>query len=284
MGTINPPPADYLICYSNKLLHVFPPSIARAEVATMAFPRFFVPLDADSLDRALREGTEVELPEKAAHHARRALRLRNGETVTVFAGTGREWQGEIRIERDAAWVKLNDSEEPLRESPVRMTLLQAFVSPEKLDWIIEKAVETGVTDVVLTPAARSVTRLSGERLEKRLEKCRDIARGAAEQCGRNVVPGIRAAKSLEEALKSVEADARLMLAPGAHNPAKLEKPMKKIAFAVGPEGGFSDEEIQLSADLGWSPVLLGPRVLRTETAGIAAAVWINTVLGDYPSL
>lgn len=278
------PPADYLICYSNKLLPVFLPSIAPTEVATMAFPRFFVPLSTDSLDTALSESTEIKLPEKAAHHARRALRLRNGETVTVFSGTGKEWRGEIRIERDAAWVKLKDAEEPLRESPVKMTLLQAFVAPEKLDWIIEKAVETGVTEIVLTPAARSVTRLAGDRLEKRLEKCRDIARGAAEQCGRNVIPEIRAAKTLDDALRSVEADCRLMLAPGASKPAHLNETNKKIAFAVGPEGGFSDEEIRLSAELGWSPVLLGPRVLRTETAGIAAAVWINTILGDYPSL
>lgn len=250
----------------------------------MAFPRFFVSIPADRLDIALSEGVEVELPEKAAHHARRALRLRNGEMVTVFAGTGKEWQGTIRIERDAAWVKLSEASEPVRESPVEMTLVQAFVAPEKLDWIIEKAVETGVSKIILTPAARSVTRLSGDRLEKRVEKCRDIARGAAEQCGRNVVPTIVAASSLEEALGMTDAACRLMLAPGASSPALLDKSMKSIAFAVGPEGGFSDQEIALSVEKAWSPVLLGPRVLRTETAGIAAAVWINTVLGDYPSL
>lgn len=249
----------------------------------MAIPRFFVPLSADSLDEALSKGTEVALPEKAAHHARRALRLRNGEAVTIFCGNGKEWQGTIRIERDAAWVTLDRVAQPLRESPVRMTLVQALVAPEKLDWIIEKAVETGVTDIILTPASRSVTRLSGERLEKRLEKCREIARGAAEQCGRNVVPSIVATHTLEDAFGGIDADCRLMLAPGAQQPARLSPSLKKIAFAVGPEGGFSEEEIQLSVQKGWSPVLLGPRILRTETAGIAAAVWINTILGDYPS-
>ncbi|EJX04082.1 Ribosomal RNA small subunit methyltransferase E [gut metagenome] len=165
-----------------------------------------------------------------------------------------------------------------------MTLVQALVAPEKLDWIIEKAVETGISEIILTPAARSVTRLAGERLEKRVEKCREIARGAAEQCGRNVVPSITAAKTLAEALEKTEAECRLMLAPGAQQPARLSEGTQKIAFAVGPEGGFSEEEIQLSVDNGWTPVLLGPRILRTETAGLAAAVWINTLLGDYPSL
>ena len=162
-----------------------------------------------------------------------------------------------------------------------MTLVQALVSPEKLDWIVEKAVETGVSEIVLTPAARSVTKLAGERLEKRLQKLRDIAVSAAEQCGRNVVPEIRGASSFKEAMLGTQADRRLVLAPRAAHGTRLTGEEKSVAFAVGPEGGFSPEEIDLAEEAGWLAVLLGPRVLRTETAGIAAAVWLNTLTGDY---
>ena len=247
----------------------------------MAAPRFYVEVETEALDKALAEQAEVVLPPKAAHHAGRALRLRTGEETVVFNGTGRQWRGRIRFDQDGAYVALDAVETPEVEPPVRMTLVQALVSPEKLDWIVEKAVETGVSEIVLTPAARSVTKLAGERLEKRLQKLRDIAVSAAEQCGRNVVPEIRGASSFKEAMLGTQADRRLVLAPGAAHGTRLTGEEKSVAFAVGPEGGFSPEEIDLAEEAGWLAVLLGPRVLRTETAGIAAAVWLNTLTGDY---
>lgn len=247
----------------------------------MAAPRFYVEVEADAIDKAFNDQTEVVLPPKASHHAGRALRLRKGEEVVIFNGTGRQWRGSIRFDQDGAYVALSAVETPALEPPVRMTLVQALVSPEKLDWIVEKAVETGVSEIVLTPAARSVTKLSGERLEKRILKLRDIAVSAAEQCGRNVVPAVRGAASFKEAMEKTQADRRLVLAPGASKGTRLKGDEKSVAFAVGPEGGFSPEEIALAEDAGWLSVLLGPRVLRTETAGIAAAVWLNTLTGDY---
>ncbi len=247
----------------------------------MAAPRFYVEVEADAIDKAFNDQTEVVLPPKASHHAGRALRLRTGEEVVIFNGTGRQWRGSIRFDQDGAYVALSAVETPALEPPVRMTLVQALVSPEKLDWIVEKAVETGVSEIVLTPAARSVTKLSGERLEKRIQKLRDIAVSAAEQCGRNVVPAVRGATSFKEAMEKTTADLRLVLAPGASKGTRLTGREKSVAFAVGPEGGFSPEEIALAKDAGWFAVLLGPRVLRTETAGIAAAVWLNTLTGDY---
>ena len=247
----------------------------------MAAPRFYVEVETEALDKALAEQAEVVLPPKAAHHAGRALRLRTGEETVVFNGMGRQWRGRIRFDQDGAYVALDAVETPEVEPPVRMTLVQALVSPEKLDWIVEKAVETGVSEIVLTPAARNVTKLAGERLEKRLQKLRDIAVSAAEQCGRNVVPEIRGASSFKEAMLGTQADRRLVLAPGAAHGTRLTGEEKSVAFAVGPEGGFSPEEIDLAEEAGWLAVLLGPRVLRTETAGIAAAVWLNTLTGDY---
>ena len=247
----------------------------------MAAPRFYVSLSATKLDEAMADKTEVMLPANAAHHAGRALRLRTGEEVVLYVGTGRQWRGTIRFEHEGAFVTLHTAEDPKNETPIRMTLVQALVSPDKLDWIIEKAVETGVTEIVLTPATRCVTRLSGDRLEKRLQKLRDIAISATEQCGRNVVPEIRGVASFAEAMATTQGERRLLLAPGATTGAKITGKEQSVVFAVGPEGGFSPEEITLAQDTGWESILLGPRVLRTETAGMAAAVWLNTLSGDY---
>ena len=152
-----------------------------------------------------------------------------------------------------------------------MTLVQSLVAPEKMEWIMEKAVETGISAILLVPAERSVTKLSGDRLAKRLSRLTDIARSAAEQCGRNVVPSISAAPTLKSGLAEAEGEIRLMLAPGAEPriPKAIRPGLRSAAFAVGPEGGFTSAEIELAAASGWTPMLLGPRVLRTETAGLA---------------
>lgn len=238
----------------------------------MALPRFFVDrTDADFC------GT-IELPPKAAHHAGRALRLAAGEIVALFNGSGRVWTGPVSFDGKRAFVTIEEETPDDLESPVTMTLVQAQVTPEKMDWIVEKATELGVARIVLVPAQRSVTKLSGDRLEKRLEKCRETVRAACEQCGRNRLPEV-VALSLKEAF-ALEGDLKLILAPGAQRGMQTEKP-RSILFAVGPEGGFAPEELQAAEEAGWRPTLLGPRVLRTETAGLAAAAWINALYGDF---
>ncbi len=246
----------------------------------MSLPRFFIDLPSN----AFRMNAPFELPPKAAHHAGRALRLSAGERVELFNGSGTAWQGAIGFSADRTWVDIDAATEGACEPPVFMTLVQSFVSPEKTDWIVEKAVETGVSAVRFVPAERSVTRLSGERLAKRLARLTDIARAAAEQCGRNLVPEITASPSLAAGLAAVAADVRLILAPGAKGgvPAEIRPGLRSAAFAVGPEGGFSAAEIEAAEAAGWRPTLLGARVLRTETAGLAAACWLETLAGDYP--
>lgn len=238
----------------------------------MALPRFFV--DRPGADFC---GT-IELPPKAAHHAGRALRLAAGEIVALFNGSGRVWTGPVSFDGKRAFVTIGEETPDDRESPVTMTLVQAQVTPEKMDWIVEKATELGVARIVLVPAQRSVTKLSGDRLEKRLEKCRETVRAACEQCGRNRLPEV-VALSLKEAF-ALEGDLKLILAPGAQRGMQTEKP-RSVLFAVGPEGGFAPEELQAAEEAGWRPTLLGPRVLRTETAGLAAAAWINALYGDF---
>ncbi len=244
-------------------------------------PRFFLDVDTDSLQSSFSEKVPFLLPAGAARHAGRALRLRDGDTVTLFNGSGWEFFGVIHFSKDETTVEITEAHDANREAPIRLTLVQSWVAPEKLDWIVEKATECGVAHIVMVPAQRSVTKLSGDRLTKRLTKCQEIAKSAAEQCGRNVLPTIEAAPNLKAALSGIEADARLLLAPSAKAATPLPETLASCAFAIGPEGGFSPEEIALAEDLGWSAHLLGPRVLRTETAGLAAAVWLNTRYGDY---
>lgn len=233
--------------------------------------RFYCP------DAVFTPGAVIELPAGARHHAERALRLANGETVELFDGRGRQATGPIVLTKTSAAVTIEAVSEPACESPVAVTLVQAFVAGEKLDWIVEKAVECGVVRIVLVPAARSVTRLAGERLAKRLAHCRAVAVSASGQCGRAVVPVIDA-MSLESAL-GLKAQARYILAPGADRPPKLTQ-LGSVAFAVGPEGGFDAAEIALARSQGWDCALLGPRVLRTETAGIVAATLAHAAAGD----
>ena len=245
----------------------------------MPTPRFFIDAPTD----AFQLGGRFELPPKTARHAGRSLRLAAGEIVELFNGTGAAWSGPVGFSDASAWVELEHRTDRTAESPLAITLLQSLVAPEKADWIVEKAVEAGISEIIFMPAERSVTKLAGERLEKRLARLTDIARSAAEQCGRNVVPLVRAVPSLEAGFKTVSGDVKFVLAPGADASAasSMLPGLLSVAFAVGPEGGFSAREIEL-ASRERRPQLLGPRVLRTETAGLAAAIWAQTLVGDLP--
>lgn len=234
-------------------------------------PRFYCP----GATFVLHE--KCVLPEKARHHAGRVLRMKAGETATLFDGKGMEASGPIAFEGKDGFIVVESLTRSTVESPVRMRLVQALVSPEKTDWIIEKAVETGISEIILVPAARSVTKLTAERAAKRLAKCVDIAAGAAEQCGRAVVPSI-SFMPLAQALE-LEDEARFILAPGAASAPKLTE-LTSCTFAVGPEGGFDETEITLACEKGWQCALIGPRVLRTETAAIVFASLVGAASGD----
>lgn len=234
-------------------------------------PRFYCP----GATFVLHE--KCVLPEKARHHAGRVLRMKAGETATLFDGKGMEASGPIAFEGKDGFIVVESLTRSTVESPVRMRLVQALVSPEKTDWIIEKAVETGISEIVLVPTARSVTKLTAERAAKRLAKCTDIASAAAEQCGRAAVPSI-SFMPLAQALE-LEDEARFILAPGAASAPKLSG-LTSCTFAVGPEGGFDDAEIALACEKGWQCALIGPRVLRTETAAIVFASLVGAASGD----
>ncbi|HOX88175.1 MAG TPA: 16S rRNA (uracil(1498)-N(3))-methyltransferase [Burkholderiaceae bacterium] len=240
----------------------------------MSTPRFFV-------DAALEPGAHLALPERVAHHALRVLRLAPGSALVLFNGRGGEAQATLEIAGPRAWARITQWHGVERESGLDLTLIQAIVAADKLDWVVEKATELGVARIVLVPAARSVVRLSGERLERRLAHWRDIALAACAQCGRNRVPEILAEADLRAACAASAARHRYVLAPVASDARLSAAPGDALALAVGPEGGFTPDELGVARAAGFTALRLGPRVLRTETAGLAALAACQALAGDW---
>ena len=240
--------------------------------ATVRAPRFYI-------EGRLREGSTCTLPDEAAHHAVRVLRLRSGDEVTLFDGRGGEYAARIAsIERTRVAIDVLGHRAVEREAALRIVLVQGVSSGERMDFTIRKAVELGVAEVHPVLAAASVARPKGERAAARHEHWQRIAIAACEQCGRNRIPEIREPVALERYRPG--AGSKILLSPsGAGKLADLAK--GPVVLAAGPEAGFSDGEEQLLLRAGFQPVRLGPRTLRTETAALAALAALNALAGDF---
>lgn len=236
-------------------------------------------------DAALRAGGMAQLPEDAAHHAVHVLRLRVGEEVTLFNGRGGEYAGRVAdIERLRVTVEVLAHLALERESPLAVTLVQGISAREKMDFTVQKATELGVAALQPVIAARSVGRIAGDRAAQKRAHWQRVVIAACEQCGRNRVPEVLSALPLAEYCRTPAAPGkRLLLAPEA--PLGLREAAVRLEGAVqlaaGPEAGFTVEEEALLAQAGFVPVRLGPRVLRTETAALAALAALNALAGDY---
>ena len=234
----------------------------------------------------LAAGVCVDLPERVAQHAIKVLRLRSGDALTLFNGAGGEYPARIvGIERARVSVDILEWIGSERESPLSVTLVQALQVSDKMDWTVQKAVELGVRRIVPVVSKRSVLRLEGERALRRLEHWRGVVAAACEQCGRNRLPEVTVPESLEHWLAREPAAGvlRLLLALGARRSlAKLPAPPAGgwVELLIGAEGGLAPEEAQLAALTGFLPVRFGPRILRTETAGLAALAAIQFLWGD----
>lgn len=231
----------------------------------------------------------IALPPAAAHHVARVLRLREGDAVTLFDGAGGEYPARIAaIVRDTVMVDTGAHRAAERESPLRITLAQALQAADKMDYTIRKAVELGAARIVPLAARRSVLRLDGERAAKRLLHWRQVVVAACEQCGRNRPPEVAPVQALDAWLgESSPASLRLLLSPaGEAGLGALElgdggAAGGGIELLAGPEGGFEEAEERAARYAGFRPLRLGPRVLRTETAGLAALAALQARWGDF---
>jgi 16S rRNA (uracil1498-N3)-methyltransferase len=210
------------------------------------------------------------------------LRLASGAPIVLFNGRGGEFLAVLRADDRHAFATVQSFDPIERESSLDLTLIQAWISTDKLDWVVEKAVELGVTRIVLTPSARSVVRVEGERRTRRLSHLRLLIQSACAQCGRNRVPPLEAADTLPAALSLAGSAPLLALLPTApHALVQEAATLRAARLLVGPEGGLSDDEIAMAFAAGASAARLGGRVLRTETAGLAALAAFQAVGGDY---
>ena len=236
------------------------------------------------VDLPLSPGARVALPESAGAHLVRVLRLREGEACVLFNGDGRDYDarllsaGKRGVEAEIVDVRTIDN-----ESPLRLVLLQGIARGEKMDLILQKATELGVHAIVPVFADRTEVRLDGERLQKRMEHWRSVVISACEQSGRARIPELLPARGLAEAAAALDADAvKLTLDPvGEHRFETLAKPAGAVVIGIGPEGGWSEKDRTVLHTHGFSGLRLGPRVLRTETAGLAAIAALQARFGDW---
>ena len=236
-------------------------------------------------DFPLAIGENIELPKDAARHIM-VLRLSAGDTLTLFNGLGGEYHARItRIDRQRVTTEIVSHSSREAELPYRITLAQGIPEATKMDWIIEKAVELGVSDIIPLAAQRSVVRLDKDRAEKRLSRWQAIAISAAQQCGRNRLPHIASPVGTGEYLRQTTPSPRILFSPRATETlsewARHQKP-QNITLLIGPEGGFSPEEENMAEQQGVTFLSMGPRILRTETAGLAAVAAINALWETRP--
>jgi 16S rRNA (uracil1498-N3)-methyltransferase len=241
-------------------------------------PRFYCPPPIPDTD-------VFYLPADAAHHASRVLRLREGESMQIFDGQGSEYHGVLsKISGKNVLVTNLIRIEVNRESPLQVLLAQALSSNEKMDWVIQKATELGVAEIQPLATERSVAKLSPERAAKRTEHWQQVAISACEQCGRNILPVIHAPLDIMvwlQLMRTSDASKFILLPQGTASLRTQPKPQGMAALLIGAEGGFTMAESNSALLCGFTPISLGARVLRTETAAVAGLSSMQTLWGDF---
>jgi len=236
------------------------------------------------VDQPLGPGHEVLLPEQSGEHIARVLRLERGHPLILFNGDGCEYEATLAsLAKRAVTAEVTAVHAVERESPLRLTLAQGIARGEKMDWILQKATELGVARIVPIVTERTEVKLDEERAERRVLHWTQVIAGACEQSGRTRLPQLEMPQRLDRWLSALddEAPLRLALIPGGDVGARDLPAMPHGALlCVGPEGGFSDKDISMLQQSGFRALRLGPRILRTETAGIAALAALQALQGD----
>jgi 16S rRNA (uracil1498-N3)-methyltransferase len=225
----------------------------------------------------------MPLDEQAARHACKVLRLREGDAVALFDGTGGEYPGRIAaIGKHDVTIQLGAHLARECEAPLEITLAQAISAGEKMDFTLQKATELGIARIQPLASERSVVKLSGERADKRVAHWQGVVISACEQCGRNRIPSVAPIRPYTDWLGDGSPGLCLMLSPEAELSLRdLPRPDRPVTLLIGPEGGFSAAEARAAQHAKFTPVRLGTRILRTETAALAALAAMQVLWGDF---
>lgn len=242
----------------------------------MRLPRFYT-------TQALNTGESIQLEASPSHHLLRVLRLQAGEPVQLFNGNGREYRAVLEAsDGKLARLAVTAEHRPQRESGLHISLGQGISRGERMDLVVQKAVELGANRITPLWTRRSQVRLSGKRLDKRQDHWRGIVQAACEQSGRVLIPELQAATGLDKWLQAPPADTlRLVLDPGADTTLHALQHPACVQVLIGPEGGFEEQEVEAAVAAGFQRIRLGARVLRTETAALATLAALQTLWGDF---
>ena len=235
------------------------------------------------IDQPLETDRDLDLPEAAAAHLARVLRLRAGAQIVAFDGSGTDFRCDIlAVEGERVRIRVGARTAGLPESPLRITFVQGISRSERMDWTLQKATELGVRIIVPVLSARSVVRLDERQAANKLRHWQAIVASACEQCGRSMMPELRSPQELSAYLAETPREGqRFVLSPtGPASLAGLASMAARVELLIGPEGGLDDAELERARHAGFTPVRLGPRVLRTETAGIVALTVLQALWGD----
>lgn len=239
-------------------------------------PRFHLPEN-------LSVGQTVALPDNIVRHLN-VLRVRPNENITLFDGKGKAHAARLTVlEKRHAEAEILHEDTTDNESPLNITLIQSISSGERMDFTLQKSVELGVTAIQPVISERCIVRLDGERAAKRLARWQEIVISACEQSGRNTVPPVLPIIGYREALDKMPSESTklIMSINRARKLGDIRQPSGAIVFMVGPEGGWTEQEEQQAFDAGFQAVTLGKRILRTETAPLAALAAMQTLWGDF---
>ncbi|KAA2283669.1 16S rRNA (uracil(1498)-N(3))-methyltransferase [Arenimonas fontis] len=234
------------------------------------------------VDLPLRPGQIVALPEPAAAHLVRVLRLGPGDALVLFNGDGHDYPAVLlETGKRGASAEVSGQVPVANESPLRITLAQGIARGDKMDWVLQKATELGVAAIVPVLTERTEVKLDGDRAGKRLAHWRGVLAAACEQCGRARLPTLSAPVPLAQWAASAREPLKLVLEPEGGVALADLPATDAVALAVGPEGGLSARDLEALRAAGFRSLRLGPRVLRTETAGLAAVAALQACWGDF---
>lgn len=239
-------------------------------------PRFHLPEN-------LSVGQTVALPDNIVRHLN-VLRVRPNENITLFDGKGKAHAAQLTVlEKRRAEAEILHEDTTDNESPLNITLIQSISSGDRMDFTLQKSVELGITAIQPVISERCIVRLDGERADKRLTRWQEIVISACEQSGRNTVPPVLPIIGYREALDKMPSESTklIMSINRARKLADIRHPSGAIVFMVGPEGGWTEQEEQQAFEAGFQAVTLGKRILRTETAPLAALAAMQTLWGDF---